>query len=66
MSKQPPEAVMLRVHEDPVNDNEKPDDYDRIPRPLRALKRLALLPIRMIKGALFSLWRWLFGKRPKS
>lgn len=57
---------MLRVHEDPVNDNEKPDDYDRIPRPQRALKRLASLPIRMIKGALFSLWRWLFGKRPKS
>lgn len=57
---------MLRVHDDPVDDNEKPDDYDRIARPLRALKRLALLPIRMIKGVVLSLWRWLFGKRPKS
>ena len=63
MSKPPPESVVLRVQSEPKD--EKPDDYDKRARPLRALKRLIFLPARVLKGVLVALWKRLFGPRPK-
>lgn len=63
MSKPPPESVVVRVQSDLKE--EKPDDYDKKPRPLRALKRLFFLPVRVLKGMLVALWRRLFGPRSK-
>ena len=54
---------MLRVQSEPKD--EKPNDYDKKARPLRALKRLIFLPARVLKGVLMELWRRLFGPRPK-
>lgn len=54
---------MLRVQSEPKD--EKPNDYDKKARPLRALKRLIFLPARVLKGVLMALWRRLFGPRPK-
>lgn len=65
MSKPPPESVVVRVSADPKEEREKPDDYDKVSRPLRALRRLLFLPLRVLKGVLLGLWRRLFGPRPK-
>ena len=65
MSKPPPESVVLRVQADPKDDKEKPDDYDKVWRPMRALRRLLFLPVRMLKSVLLALWKRVFGPRPK-
>lgn len=61
----PPDSVALRVQAEPKDDKEKPDDYDKVSRPLRALRRLLFLPVRVLKGVVLALWRRLFGPRPK-
>ena len=61
----PPDSVSLRVQSEPKDDKEKPDDYDKVWRPLRALRRLLFLPVRVFKGVVLALWRRLFGPRPK-
>ena len=45
--------------------NEKPDDYDRVSRPLTMLKRVLLFGPRLAKGLLLALWKRLFGARGK-
>ena len=65
MSKPPPDSVALRVSADPKEEREKPDDYDKVSRPLRALRRLLFLPFRVLKGIVLNLWKRLFGPRPK-
>ena len=47
-------------------DNEKPDDYDRVSRPLSALKRVLFLLPRLLKRAVSALWTRLVGSRDYS
>jgi len=60
-----PDSVALRVQSELKDDGEKPDDYDKVRRPMRVLWRLLLLPVRVLKGAVLALWRRLLGPRPK-
>lgn len=64
MSVMPDVVVTVRTPKDP-DDNEKPDDYDRVSRPLVALKRVLFFFPRLIKGVLLALWKRLFGPRAK-
>ena len=66
MSKLPPsDSISLRVQSEPKDDREKPDDYDKVWRPLRALRRFLFLPVRVLKSVVLALWKRLFGPRPK-
>ncbi len=68
MSVMPDVVVAVNIPKE-VNkqlDNEKPDDYDKVSRPLRALKRFFLFPPRMLKKLLLLLWRRLWGIKPKT
>ena len=47
-------------------ENEKPDDYDKVSRPLSALKRVVLFAPRVLKKLLLFLWRRLWGAKPKT
>ena len=47
-------------------DNEKPDDYDKVSRPLSTLKRVVLFAPRVLKKLLLFLWRRLWGVKPKT
>jgi hypothetical protein len=59
--------VVVSIPKEPNNfDNEKPDDYDKVARPLRALKRLVLFPPRLLKKFIVWLWRRLWGNKPKA
>ena len=58
-------VVTVRPPAKDSNDNEKPDDYDRVSRPLVVLKRVLLFFPRLIKGLLLGLWKRLFGPREK-
>lgn len=59
--------VVVRIPKDSLeSDNEKPDDYDKVARPLRALKRLLFIPPRMLKKLLVWLWKRLWGSKPKT
>ena len=61
-----PEVVVRIPKESKDSDNEKPDDYDKVARPLRAFKRLVFFPPRMFKKLLVWLWRRLWGSKPKT
>jgi len=58
-------VVVVRAPKDAkdAKDNEKPDDYDRKSRPLRALKRVFFLLPRLLKRAVVALWARLVGSR---
>lgn len=59
--------VVVSISKEPKDfDNEKPDDYDKVARPLRALKRLVLLPPRLLKKCIVWLWKRLWGNKPKA
>lgn len=59
--------VVVSIPKEPNNfDNEKPDDYDKVARPLRALKRLVLFPPRLLKKCIVWLWKRLLGSKPKT
>tara|TARA_B100000902_G_scaffold356361_1_gene369968 strand:- start:235 stop:450 length:216 start_codon:yes stop_codon:yes gene_type:complete len=58
-----PDIVVVRPPKDA--DNEKPDDYDRVSRPLVVLKRMFLFFPRLFAGLLRGLWKRLFGSREK-
>jgi len=64
MSVMPDVVVTVRTPKDP-DDNEKPDDYDRVSRPLIVLKRVLFFFPRLIKSMLLALWKRLFGPRAK-
>ena len=55
-------VVVVRAPKD-AKDNEKPDDYDRKSRPLRALKRVLFLLPRLLKRTVVALWARLVGSR---
>lgn len=57
-------VVHVRSPKDP--DQEKPDDYDRVSRPLVMLKRMFFFGPRLIKGLLLALWKRIFGPRDKA
>ena len=59
----PTEVVVIRVPADMKD--EKPDDYDRVSRPMNALKRLVRAPVRLIKRFVLALWKRCFGPQPK-
>ena len=62
-----PDIVVVRLAKDAKDaDNEKPDDYDRVSRPLVALKRALFFLPRLLKSVLVALRRRLFGSRDKS
>ena len=63
----PDVVVDMRAPKDAKDDdnNEKPDDYDRVSRPLTMLKRILFFGPRLIKGLLLALWKRLFGPRDK-
>ena len=61
-----PDVVVRIPKESKDSDNEKPDDYDKVTRPLRALKRLVFFSPRMLKKLLVWLWRRLWGSKPKT
>jgi hypothetical protein len=58
-------VVAVRPPAKDPNDNEKPDDYDRVSRPWIILKRVLFFFPRLIKGVLLALWKRLFGPRDK-
>jgi len=64
MSAMPDVVVTVGPSKDSDN-NEKPDDYDRVSRPLIVLKRVLFFFPRLIKSVLLALWKRLFGPRAK-
>ena len=58
--------VVVSIPKEPKDfDSEKPDDYDRVSRPLVVLKRMFLFFPRLLAGLLRGLWKRLFGSREK-
>lgn len=64
MSVMPDVVVAVRPPKDP-DDNEKPDDYDRVSRTAVIFKRVFFFFPRLLKGLLLALWKRLFGSREK-
>lgn len=59
--------VVVSISKEPKDfDSEKPDDYDKVARPLRALKRLVLFAPRLLKKFIVWLWKRLWGTKPKT
>tara|TARA_Y100000385_G_C12628532_1_gene440212 strand:+ start:43 stop:225 length:183 start_codon:yes stop_codon:yes gene_type:complete len=58
-----PDVVVVRPLKDA--DNEKPDDYDRVSRPLVMLKRIFFFFPRLVASLLRELWKRLFSPREK-
>ena len=59
----PSEVVVIRIPADMKD--EKPDDYDKVSRPMHALKRLVRAPARLIKRMMVALWQRCFGPQNK-
>ena len=65
MSVMPDVVMTVRPPPKDSDENEKPDDYDRVSRPLVIIKRVLFFFPRLIKSVLLALWRRLFGAREK-